>query len=109
MRASAQCCKARTPQPAVRPTNTGAVHMVPWRRGGQGRGRGKGRGDGVGDNLTIPQVETELCIGCGACEFVCPVLPIKAIIVRGLKKHGIAEIGSNAQAVDHLEGQDFPF
>ena len=88
---------------------TGAVHMVPWRRGRGGRGGGRGRGNGEDSSLTIPQVEPELCIGCGACEFVCPVLPIKAIIVNGLRTHGIAEIGSSEQAVDHLEGQSFPF
>ncbi|MDE6170457.1 MAG: 4Fe-4S binding protein, partial [Duncaniella sp.] len=24
------------------------------------------------------------CIGCGSCQFVCPSLPSKAIIVSGL-------------------------
>jgi len=71
---------------------TGAVHMVEWKYG-----------------LTIPQVEPEMCIGCGACEYVCPVLPEKAIVVSGLKTHGLAEAGSSEQAVDHLEGLDFPF
>jgi ferredoxin len=83
---------------------TGAVHMVPWRRRGRGRG-GRGRRR----DLMIPQVEPELCIGCGACEYVCPVLPQKAIVVTGFKTHSIAEVGSSEQAVDHLEGKDFPF
>ncbi len=33
--------------------------------------------------LTIPQVIPELCIGCGSCEYICPVLPVKAVVVYG--------------------------
>lgn len=93
---------------------TGAVHMVSLKRGAPGGGRGGGDAHdrdkrNVGNNLRIPQVEPELCIGCGACEFVCPVRPEKAIIVRGLKKHCVAQIADNEQAVDNLKGQDFPF
>lgn len=35
----------------------------------------------------IPTVMEELCMGCGACEFLCPVRPISAIHVDGLKSH----------------------
>jgi formate hydrogenlyase subunit 6/NADH:ubiquinone oxidoreductase subunit I len=49
---------------------TQAVHMVPWKEG-----------------LTIPEMDPELCIGCGGCEFICPVRPDKAIIVTGLAIH----------------------
>ena len=38
-------------------------------------------------NLYIPHVHKEVCIGCGACEYVCPVVPHKAIVVRGLAVH----------------------
>lgn len=46
---------------------TQAVHMVPFQ-----------------DGLTIPQVDPELCIGCGGCESICPVVP-PAIFVEGLE------------------------
>ena len=35
-----------------------------------------------GKDLNIPVVDSELCIGCGACEHVCPADP-KAIFVEG--------------------------
>ena len=35
----------------------------------------------------IPTVAEEICIGCGACEFLCPVRPISAIIVNGKNEH----------------------
>lgn len=35
----------------------------------------------------VPAVMEELCMGCGACEFLCPVRPISAIHVDGLKSH----------------------
>lgn len=38
-------------------------------------------------SLYIPHVHEDVCIGCGACEYICPVLPKKAIVVRGLAVH----------------------
>ena len=35
----------------------------------------------------IPTVMEEICIGCGACEFLCPARPLSAIHVDGLKSH----------------------
>jgi formate hydrogenlyase subunit 6/NADH:ubiquinone oxidoreductase subunit I len=32
----------------------------------------------------IPAINTERCIGCGACENLCPARPFSAIIVEGL-------------------------
>ncbi|MDR1557303.1 MAG: 4Fe-4S binding protein [Tannerellaceae bacterium] len=49
---------------------TQAVHMIPYE-----------------GTLTIPQVEPELCIGCGGCESICPVNPHRAIIVVANKEH----------------------
>lgn len=37
----------------------------------------------VDKHLYIPHVHAEVCIGCGACEHVCPVLPHKALVVQG--------------------------
>ena len=39
------------------------------------------------DSLTIPAVNTERCIGCGACEHLCPSRPFSAIYVEGHEMH----------------------
>jgi ferredoxin len=49
---------------------TQAVHMIPYE-----------------GTLTIPHVEPELCIGCGGCESICPVNPLRAIIVVANEEH----------------------
>jgi formate hydrogenlyase subunit 6/NADH:ubiquinone oxidoreductase subunit I len=49
---------------------TQAVHMIPYE-----------------GTLTIPQVEAELCIGCGGCESICPVRPYRAIVVVANNEH----------------------
>ena len=35
----------------------------------------------------IPAVNEERCIGCGACEYLCPARPFSAIYVEGHKMH----------------------
>lgn len=35
----------------------------------------------------IPSVNTARCIGCGACEYVCPARPFSAIYVEGHEQH----------------------
>ena len=52
---------------------TGAVKMIPY-------GEPK-------KALTIPETDADLCVGCGACEYICPVRPYRAIYVDGLAKH----------------------
>ena len=36
----------------------------------------------------IPVIDTERCIGCGACENLCPARPFSAIYVEGHEMHG---------------------
>lgn len=38
-------------------------------------------------SIKIPVVNTERCIGCGACENLCPSRPFSAIYVEGHKMH----------------------
>lgn len=53
---------------------TKAVHTIPYDAG-----------------LFLPEVDDELCVGCGACEHVCPVVPKKAISVTANPVHLIAK------------------
>ena len=38
-------------------------------------------------SILIPAVNEEMCIGCGACEHLCPVRPLSAIHVEGHEVH----------------------
>lgn len=40
-----------------------------------------------GENLKIPFVDEARCIGCGACEYLCPAKPFSAIYVEGNENH----------------------
>lgn len=40
--------------------------------------------------LTLPAIDESLCNGCGACEYICPVRPVRAIYVEPLAVHTIA-------------------
>ena len=53
---------------------TGAIEMVP------------SDPDDV-QSLKVPAVNEQACIGCGACEYVCPSRPFSAIIVEGHEVH----------------------
>ncbi|WP_317472981.1 4Fe-4S dicluster domain-containing protein [Bacteroides hominis] len=41
------------------------------------------------DSPKIPAINTERCIGCGACENLCPARPFSAIYVEGHERHRI--------------------
>ena len=81
---------------------TGAIIMVPCnevcdKEGHFGKGHGKGMGNGQGGghgkqerrhgNVMVPAINEALCIGCGACENLCPARPFSAIYVEGRQVH----------------------
>jgi ferredoxin len=70
---------------------TKAVYMVPYE-----------------GNLLIPEVNDEICIGCGHCEFACPMVPYKAIYVDGNPIHLAAKKPEN-QKSDMKTPEEFPF
>lgn len=45
---------------------TQAIAMIPYKEG-----------------LTIPHVNTDICVGCGGCEYVCPSRPFRAVHIEG--------------------------
>ena len=55
-------------------------------------------------------IKEELCVGCGACEYMCPVIPQKAILVKPLAIHQTAEV-LKPQDFMNVEGKhdDFVF
>ena len=40
-------------------------------------------------SVRIPVVNAERCIGCGACEYLCPARPFSAIYVEGHSVHSM--------------------
>jgi len=60
------------------------------------------------DGLTIPETRKEICIGCGACEFACPVKPHTAIFVEGNNVHQVALIPEIQELEENVQ-EDFPF
>jgi ferredoxin len=61
-----------------------------------------------GDNLRLPTVNSDLCIGCGGCEYACPAQPEKAITVSSHRQHGRAKRPVEQKAAPPPAG-DFPF
>jgi ferredoxin len=45
------------------------------------------RDPALNKSLKIPVVDKEICIGCGACEHLCPARPFSAIYVEGYTRH----------------------
>jgi len=60
------------------------------------------------DNLVIPETDPAICIGCGACENVCPVRPVKAIHVNGVRNHIKAELPDDEKQ-NIIADDEFPF
>lgn len=70
----------------------GAIQMVPLDKSYKLNEEGKwvdaeGRPIREREVLRIPVVDTEICIGCGACENLCPARPFSAIYVEGHEVH----------------------
>jgi ferredoxin len=61
------------------------------------------------DNLRLPVLNQSLCVGCGACEYACPVKPTKAIKVTGRSVHAHAEKLVEKKATAPNPAGDFPF
>lgn len=55
---------------------TGAITMVP-------------NMFGTSADSLVPSINAEKCIGCGHCEYVCPVRPVSAIYVEGNEVHHV--------------------
>ncbi|MEG1586949.1 MAG: 4Fe-4S binding protein, partial [Bacteroidales bacterium] len=70
---------------------TQAVRMIPYK-----------------DGLTIPSLDQSLCIGCGGCEFICPVRPFQAIYVEGEFFHHTACAPADAELFEE-KVDDFGF
>lgn len=71
---------------------TQAVKMVPYK-----------------DDLTIPETDQSICIGCGACEYACPVVdPHPAIFVASNAEHVLAE-KPKSEKIEYEETEEFPF
>jgi ferredoxin len=70
---------------------TKAVYMVPYE-----------------GNLLIPEIKDDICIGCGHCEYACPMVPYKAIYVDGNPVHLAAKKPENEKS-DIKTPIEFPF
>lgn len=60
------------------------------------------------DSLRIPQVTANICIGCGGCEYICPVRPERAIRVIADKEQKHAD-KPEYEKVEEVEDIDFGF
>lgn len=63
-----------------------------------------------GRNAKVPHVNPDLCIGCGACQNICPVRPAAAIVVHGVSMQCRVEPPKPEESEIKLQAEeDFPF
>jgi ferredoxin len=59
-------------------------------------------------DLRIPEINQDLCVGCGGCEYICPTRPYRAIYVVGNPVHKQALIPEEKEQ-KKIEVNDFGF
>lgn len=73
---------------------TGALRMTPPEDGG----------------MDLPRIDQSLCIGCGACQYACPVRPRQAVEVFALAVHARARAPEGKSGQNDIDaGGEFPF
>jgi ferredoxin len=70
---------------------TQAVRMLPYK-----------------DGLRLPHVTPELCVGCGGCEYICPVRPVRAINVVANEVHQMSR-KPEEEEMEQIKVDDFGF
>jgi ferredoxin len=69
-------------------------------------------------NTRVPVLNDDYCIGCGSCQYACPVKPVRAILVKPKGVHSFAfnprQQGPKArkkglQYIPKPEKSEFPF
>jgi formate hydrogenlyase subunit 6/NADH:ubiquinone oxidoreductase subunit I len=60
------------------------------------------------DGLRIPDVNVDLCVGCGGCQSICPVRPRTAIAVVGQEVQAKLNIAKEEKR-EEVEVTDFGF
>lgn len=60
------------------------------------------------DGLTIPHINTDICVGCGGCEYVCPARPFRAVYIEGNEVQQEAQPFKETKE-ENVEVEDFGF